>query len=636
MAVPTFNEVMTMKRSELQALCKSLDGVKANGKTEALQIAVLRHFNLVETKASTSSQQKSKPTTSLKTKQSKKQLAEPASSKDHDDEMRLEPSATTTVGASKSQSQSPQIVYATSPSTRKTVAELVDVVKALQGELATTRTQLKTALGAAASTRVKSDTDLEPEVRQMVDTAVADARQAMTERLSAIETVVHSATESTAQAVRKLDRETTAHEQDIVTWRQAIEDRLQSLEERVAKEASSQSLAESPVNRPVVAVASRSPSPVSPTPSDAPPVCSLLGTSEGPDVQTPATPALVRLQASPTVALSSRRSARKLPSGDDMASLPTASALPAHMVVTKTPAKSSQGAHPTQTAEEPCSPARPAQRTIGKHARDSDASELSLNIEVVRSPRSVQRPTTPQGKTPRSVSKSSTGGGGHSRKRQRVSGVSVYEDAKSPEAPVENGEETSFEDSSEMLGRSAINDVFATTSGDYVVKTKTGDEDELFDRPSRTPKSARSSVSDPTFFMQDAFVATRSPASGPRKSLPLAQLPVPLLSPFVPRSNAAGPNQIGMTPKSASRKSLCGGTSASKTMMSASRRSRSQGPVPPTPPAFKTLYGTEREAVTGFDGFSEGPRFGDFVEEPVSVRKSATWGQGLFGGTSMF
>ncbi|KAK4055612.1 hypothetical protein OIV83_000158 [Microbotryomycetes sp. JL201] len=647
MAGPTFNEVMCMKRSELQTLCKGIDGVKANGKTEALQAAIIRHFKLVDMDSKGDSAAKARaaeteiissgakaPT--IKKRQSRKDLAPDLSAvQEEDDEKRLGPRRRAADDAGDGAGQT-NIVYATSPNTRKTVADLVETVKALQSELVATRDHLKKVLARDTSAMMPPVSPAGESVESVVERVRRNLHDEWTvtmgDRIAVIEHAVNRGTKSVSAEVDGLRTETAESLNSITTKQDEMVRRLESLETHFSG-PKSQDISLEPLVCPAQQV--RPEKTGSPALSDAPPVCSLLGGADSPRMQCPATPAPAHLQASPTLSLSLRHSGRKMSSADDTANVTAASALPSHMVPERTPSRQPIPRAASAGGEQAWSPARPASRMIGKHARDSDASELSVNVEIIRSPPlHQQRPITPLRRTPKSVTRHSTSG--HSRKRMRVSSVSMHEDGISTEPVVSEqcggGEVPSFEDSSKMLCTGTVEDGFATTSGDYVVKTKTGDEDEI-ERPLRTVahKSPRSSLADPTFFAQDAFVPTRSPG-GPRKSLPLAALPIPLLSPFVPRTTNV---DHAVTPKLSSRKPSLFGASASKTM-SASRRSRSQGPAPPTPPAFKTMYGTERGAGYGDLNEGAGPRFDDYAEEPVSVRKSLTWGAELFANASMF
>lgn len=408
------------------------------------------------------------------------------------------------------------------------------------------------------------------------------------------------------EAIKALVTKFEAQLQSTNSWKGDVEQAIVSLRSDVstcvaAREARD-ARAVSPSSRPTT------PTPLehqaqaqdSPTFSDAPPIQTLASFSS-PTSSRVGSPAPTFRNDSPALgSASTRRSPRKFALNSSLPAL----ALPSHMVAHASPARSLRGRGSPAPTVQPESPSRPTISSIGKHARCSDASDLSVAIETVRSPPSA----------PTSVAVSASREGGHIRKRMRVSKGSIvdHEDdvaGDSSFASAEDGEAW-FEERSQLLDEGASS--FLEGGRDFIVQTKTGDEPSA-----HLSISAAPSTSDPSFFSFGAApLLPHSPApSGARKSLPMASLPFPIVSPFAaPRTSKS----VHGTPASAARKQLFGQDLSNKRV-----------PVPPTPPAAKTLYGSERVMFgDGDEDVLEGSRFEDVGE--VSPRKPS-WGAGLFG-----
>ncbi|KAK4057969.1 hypothetical protein OIO90_001188 [Microbotryomycetes sp. JL221] len=673
MASLTFDSVLCMKRSELQTICKEIPGVKANAKNDDMRLAITRHYNLAPQAQATAEEHKpaapKTPRATKSTKSAKKQSkqAQPATDQPERDEMRLGSNLTQPLEQSDN---TPPLASTTSPGTKRTIAQLIKSVQTLQTELAQARSKLAQVESSARSAgpAMASPGLKQLEVHQIVDEAVDVVRQELSKRWQQ-ETLTRL--DALEQRVMQDDKRDEQHrlkvtqEQDGVTqWRQLVEQRLVAIEQQVKNSASATTTTNVPAvseNVPASStrvqaitseVAVRQPCPAL---SDAPPVESLLNDSPSlPHTHVRAfTAAHAVVSERATLATAGPGSTRKRPVTETVASL----ALPRHMAAYVSPVKA------TSTVEQvrPASSEPSATRTIGKHARDSDASELSVNVETVENSQAINDLVV-------SPTKSS---GGHSRKRLRISSVSVFEDEENQDHNDKSTDEaeSNYETTTEMLSTTTNGhneNIFTYDSGDYVVKTKMGDDEDDENEHSRSRSGSavksRSSIADPTFFSTGTMMSTtpgRSSNGGPRKSLPLSSLPFPLVSPFATsRSVNNDEHDLTKTPGSVSRKSSFGpmttfGSSKRKSMLNSAsskkqRRCRSLAPAPATPPAYRTLYGTERgfqdnsnnQVETDEDDiFGNKSRahnmFQEFGEAPVSVRKSMTWGGGLFGNIEL-
>ncbi|GAA5996092.1 uncharacterized protein JCM10292_007388 [Rhodotorula paludigena] len=442
-----------------------------------------------------------------------------------------------------------------------------------------------------------------------------------------------------------------------------------------------------------VAQQTRAVSFASPTLSDAPPTQSLLSFSS------PAASPVQHATPRPRPSVSSRK-ATPFKLGSVALDTPTsgstpASALPSHMIAVaasaarRSPRAASSTARLSDSTIEPQSPVPLVSgASLGKHARYSDASDVSIGLQAVVSPeldRMVQG--TPGNDlagaegfftAPNSVRKPVASDvraeekDGHARKRIRVSSG-----AHSTGTMIDRGELEDEEDEEDAEDEEDPNDSFTAEVGaaqesveeqeegedddevrDYLVRTKTGDS------PASAPKASH----DPSFF---ASLATQSPArratsvsfvdenappvaaaSGGvagRKSLPLSTLPFPIVSPF----RAAASTSARKFPASAGKatvKTFFGADAANRPaaaspgaglFASATKRARSgtvsTPRVPPTPPAARTLFGTE---LGGFgDEAQEGARFGEgegaLGDEMVSpVKGGWKWECGAFGAAA--
>ncbi|GJN88633.1 hypothetical protein Rhopal_001599-T1 [Rhodotorula paludigena] len=425
----------------------------------------------------------------------------------------------------------------------------------------------------------------------------------------------------------------------------------------------------------------------SPTLSDAPPTQSLVSFSS------PAASPVQHATPRPRSSVGSRK-ATPFKLGSAALDTPTsgsapASALPSHMIAMaasaarRSPRAASSTAQLSDSTAEPLSPIPPVSgASLGKHARYSDASDVSIGLQAVASPELERMVQGTPGKdlagaegfftAPNSVRKlvaddvRAEEKDGHARKRIRVSSG-----AHSTSTMIDRGELVDEEDEEEPIDSftaevgAAQESVEEQEEGedddevrDYLVRTKTGDS------PASAPKASH----DPSFF---ASLATQSPArrattvssanenaplaasaSGVvtgRKSLPLSTLPFPIVSPF----RASGSTTARKVPASAGKatvKTFFGADAANRPaaaspgaglFASATKRARSgtvsTPRVPPTPPAARTLFGTE---LGGFgDEAQEGARFGEgegtLGDEMVSpVKGGWKWKRGAFGAAA--
>lgn len=342
----------------------------------------------------------------------------------------------------------------------------------------------------------------------------------------------------------------------VTEFRQDVSTRLSALEQ-----APVAAVAQSPIRQPQPQLPASTLAAPSPSYSDAPPTQSMTAfSSPSPTRSLTRSPGARSLSLVPT---SARKSPRKISN----------LALPSHLVHPRSPARGSPRPGPVVV---PASPAFSGARALGKRTRDSDASDLS--IEVLLSPPTRRE----EGEGLMAALFSAEKEVGHVRKRVRVN-----EDASSEQ-------EDSFESTADQSGdisRSSIRE-------DLVVSTKSGDEP---------------STSDPSFFASSSRLSlpsTSFPAPvAARKSLPMASLPFPIVSPFKRTAPLAAP--FGELSNDRSPKKM---------------------KPPPTPPAKKTLYGTEEESrFEDFGGLEEEREVGSPVKSPGKQwARLGAWGG--FGG----
>ncbi|BGP53986.1 hypothetical protein JCM8202v2_001558 [Rhodotorula sphaerocarpa] len=317
-------------------------------------------------------------------------------------------------------------------------------------------------------------------------------------------------------------------------------------------------------------------------------------------------------------------------------------ALPAHLasrpssVARRTP----RAATAVLTETQPDSPAAPQPNaSLGKHARDSDASDLLLA--------GGPAPPAPTRTPERSENGFITAPSSATRAAPQLAEAHVDKRArKSASRPAESTQQAPEEHAPDHDEEQV--DVLPSDERDYYVRTKTGSS------------PATTAVRDPSFFApRPASPSTRSPYSrarmssssalacgadenvqpGARKSLPTMSLPFPLVSPY--RAGGAGQKSgptAGTTPGGTVRHAPLFGGAQARTAprpvkaslgdffsgldrldpSESSRRSSlfcaSNDPAsqaPPTPAAARTLFGTE---------YADGNRFGDAgadAEDPL-------------------
>ncbi|GAA5989328.1 hypothetical protein JCM10908_001259 [Rhodotorula pacifica] len=387
----------------------------------------------------------------------------------------------------------------------------------------------------------------------------------------------------------------------------------------------------------------------SPTYSDAPPTRTLISFSS------PAT-----ASPRPSTTAGSRHSALKPP---HQPGTPGPLALPTHMA---TAAASAVRRTPRAAilAIQPESPVPlPSNASLGKHKRCSDASEFSIDVGAVAVDASVVgTPTRSESgfhTAPSSIARvAPTSADNHMRKRLRISALPSEDAAENAQEAAEDSDDDDDEVSRENN----------TEVREYTVRTKSGSS------PVVATSTRRSSITrDPSFFASRPVSPSSRPAarsrsrassvasnfdensepgeaSAGRKSLPLSTLPFPLISPY--RASTATKSAVP-TPKaqkSAQRPALLFGTAGAGTPSSgktgfgnffsgldsvnrgeASRRTslfsttnasarKSNLPPPPTPPASRTLFGTE------FAGNRFGDAGADADEEVDEDTPRLRWG----------
>lgn len=483
---------------------------------------------------------------------------------------------------------------------------------------------------------------------------------------------------------------------------------------------------------------SRAVSFASPALSDPPPTQSLVSfeTPTG----SPATPVLA--QDSPFAHRQSTGLRKATPfklgaaasAGEDA----PATAVPSHMLaVAGSATRRAQRGTPLATyaalaAGEPESPAPlPANASLGKHARTSDASDQSIVLAALDSPAAAtpaarRTATAVDGAdgfvtAPNSVRKASAAAAqagasasarkdAHARKKVRVSSGAMStgtiidhgEDAErftddEGEEPVDSFRHDEPQqlstpgrgDNDEDLQSDADDEV-----RDYLVATKTGDSPSTAVRAGPAAAARASSpapsIHDPAFFScavspsaptrsttpsrrtfsfanenvpASPVAAAAATASG-RKSLPLAALPFPLVSPFRAAPSPGHASRVsksarkatpgagtGASGRKATMTTFFGGDAANRATSSAtggaaglfsaaaaasatkprgrsSTVSAAAAAAPPTPLAPRTLFGTEGDAGEGRFGEGEGAG----VE--VSPEKGWRWERGAFGGAA--
>ncbi|GAA5879329.1 hypothetical protein JCM1840_006950 [Sporobolomyces johnsonii] len=453
----SFAQLKSLKRLELQALAKDND-IKANGTTVVLISSLAQLYGFASedppaappakslapsTKPKRSVAAASKPKATRTTKKAAPSVdaaAEEASPAPtpalgapiganiptNGDATAGSSSAKETVNqeVSAQEASAPRIVYRTSPETLATIDSLVSTVNALSSLLSTVnalRAELTTAqstindlkatvseLSAAQASRAPSLTEVD--IRALVKHQFAELQPKLqgpstqvTELGAGTEGVTET-TNSKAKVVEHLDAQAEVATSAQEGTEDAIEHCRTSFSSGpvvadASQEVNTTAAASSPRSQPAVDLAS-------PTPSDAPPI-QTLGSYSAPATPDQSTP----LRASHIPAASHSPSPLKL-----------ASALPSHMVAHAVSEARRTPHASTSTASSVADPASPALvSNLGKHRRDSEASNVSIDVERVTVTGSSRTGTTaPRGSFPSSL-RSTMDTDGHSRKKLKVS-----------------------------------------------------------------------------------------------------------------------------------------------------------------------------------------------------------------------
>ena len=381
----------------------------------------------------------------------------------------------------------------------------------------------------------------------------------------------------------------------------------------------------------------------SPTGSDAPPTQTLISFSS---------PAVTPLCADTAAAKESRPSAFK---PAVQFGTPGPLALPLHMAAAATSAtrRTPRAAFSASQPESPVPLASNA--SLGKHGRSSDASDLSVVVDDDGATAST--PNRSEGgfhTAPSSIARIAPTSHTHKRLRMSASHATAADEVE-PTRGAASSDENEDDDEDESETR------------EYTVRTKTGSSPIVTTGGLRSASITR----DPSFFASRPVSPSARPArsrassvasntdqnvapsqvGGNRKSLPLSALPFPIVSPYrravskssaptpsvasksqLPGSlfgaptNAATPNTRG---KSGFGDFFSGLDSVNRAETSrrtpslfatSNSSTRKANLLPPTPPALRTLFGTE---------VADNGRFGDAgaeAEEEEDDSPHLRWG----------
>ncbi|BGP13811.1 hypothetical protein JCM10213_006356 [Rhodosporidiobolus nylandii] len=730
MAPASLAELKSLSHRQRQELCK-VNSLKAGGKSEALIASLAEFYGFSNDDVDEQpAPAPAKPATKKRSAPGKapatvNNVVEPAQGRQ-------------SVAAQTPAKVQEKIVYSTSPGTKATVAQLVSTIKDLQASVST----LKAAAAAPRSPALK-----EAKVLSLVKTEVAACRKSMVDELSQrfgpistkltqLEQDVKGGKAAQKEDVEQLRARLSSALEVAEEEKKALEESFNHLrDDLVARLAALQQPSGKVVPSPSSTPAPPAPAPAAPAPAPAPAVTAAPSprrVSWAADLDAPPTRSVAfPSPGSPAPIASStpRKSslAKPKPASTPFKDAPAAvgsapaSALPSHMLATAASAakrspRSPRVSAPAQVQTQPMSPAGPPPpASLGKRARHSDASELSVELAALDSPAAMARSRTTTSSSDgssRSVVSpgrrlseilAASADDHHARKRQRVSTSTVVDNGEEDQQSDADEQDEAFEDSFEEPQEEAGDNSFAEESfisneeeensvRDFLLPTKTGDEEPTALKPQPQPKHAQvqqPSVHDPAFFAvppvspagsnRRATLGTpakenNAPASA-RKSFP-AQLPVAFVSPYK-ASSASAPaspsakkattpgfsfgtpgtianRRITIGPAASARKATpVRGTpySAKKAAPAPASASR-RGSQAVTPQASRTLYGSERivpssvasaatsAAQTAWEGeddeggaYTEESRFGEAPTDGfVSLQASPQKGLRTFPG----
>ncbi|GAA5931450.1 uncharacterized protein JCM15063_001471 [Sporobolomyces koalae] len=630
--VPTsFAQLSELKRAQLQALCKQ-HSLKANGTNASLIDSLAHYYNLAAIPATIDS-------------------AEPASSDEQGDKSNKQ----FATGEAEPELNSRQSELLRSPEQTAAGTALVvnDKSSAPEGQDGQNRLQAQIDSLAATITLMQEDHDnLYSKLVKEADLWQIKLEQA-TARIVKLESDLeasrfHSISQRDLLRVRIAELEQyreqaqidgdSAQERASAQYKallvqqtegaERVEQLARDINARlVALELDSKQLAKADLVRPAPIAVPKDNFPsgivnASPTLSDAPPTRSLVNFDSpvGSPAHPPANSHTMR-KATPF-----RLEATGSP-------IP-ASAVPSRMV------GSIARASPRSPRASAATPARTA--NIGKRARDSDASNTSVVLEtVVSPPRSISGRSIAQSRISMASSKKADG---HSTKRFRMSSAESANATSGHEQEEDETDSDAFHDvgaadnsvsqEEDILDEDSDLETTNESIRDYLMPTKTGDSPVTALRPAKQTSIA---TTDPAFFAaphstalsmsarrSTSHVSENSPVSrsASRKSLPVSSLPFPLVSPFANKIRSSG----AKVPTTTALGTLSNQpTSAKKSFL-----------PPTTPPASRTLFGTERFPFSdGFDSVSrrdrEGSAFEDFeTAEEDNNEPDLNWSR--FGG----
>ncbi|GAA5905009.1 uncharacterized protein JCM6883_004936 [Sporobolomyces salmoneus] len=622
MTISSLSQLQALKRTELQALCKE-NSLKANSKTEELIKSLAQHYNLINdvngNKNPAPSNSKSTTTTAKKVTAKSKAKAKAVESQ------QAESSNAAFTGQSGGATTSEASgVTRLDPYTQHIIDSLVIQVTDLKSKFVLSQEKiaglerlplkLKEVEGAllvqqTATTRL---------VAQNIATTIPEF-----ERL-------HKQIKEGQQDRARLSNEVDELKERIA---QLEEQQIRSIQEQSREEPAEmiQQAEEEEVDTPPVVqeVAVRF---ASPALSDAPPTRSLVG-FESPLAGTPSPQHQSTPHPSSFVPTASHK-------GTPFRAV---SALPPHMTASASSRRSPRSPRASIVpVVQPESPAAPLPNAaLGKRARESDASNLSIGLETILSPPPARnRETTASSistfyDAPTSTKKED----GHSRKKIRMSvrgddEATFEKDNTEEDADQEEEEEDEFDPEIENSNDSVR---------DYLMPTKTGES------PSTTLRPAAVPTSDPAYFSAPVSPSHSTPGRRasrvnendrptPRKSLPVSNLPFPLISPFANSSKGRASMSSSFGTPATTRLGNVSNQQPFSTLLKNTSKSASKAstinrrqPLPPrTPPASRTLFGTERFAFS--DGFDAESKFEDDFETAEEDNTEIEHNWSRFGG----
>ncbi|GAA5878326.1 hypothetical protein JCM16303_002734 [Sporobolomyces ruberrimus] len=710
MSMTSLSQLHSLKRAQLQALCKE-NSLKANGKNDDLIQSLAQHFQLTRQEPQEDSQSSEQTAqTNVTAKKNVKTKAKASAEKvvAREQPTEKESSVATNINAAE---------LAVPPHVQALLDSLVSDVATLKEELALSRTavtelekiwtyvdsELEACAHGTAYALRQEDRQLEVRIGTQFARVAFDIsglrtneagakieRQVLETRIGRLEERVDRFEKAQLVENEDLDKECSAGRERIQryvdTCLDRIEERLDNLEGKKlvfgptgspqTEEEEEEDLAPAREESAHALDSDQhveSVEPASPTLSDAPPTRSLVA------FDSPAGSPIPQIEPThphaPFASASSQRPnpLKLVPTSQSASTVvhQPVSALPPHMAAPAS-RQSLRSPRASTTASEPRPGSHltpPPKESLGKRSRESDASNLSIGLERVISPsRYLPQGTLLSRFFAAADSNSAKKEDGHSTKKMRMSVAAESEPANdTPDhddiASSDEGQEDDSDDEEEEEDDEEEEDPEHEDSNDsvrdYLMPTKTGDSPATTLRPTSTV-----STSDPSFFSAPVSPArpstpgrrsiatvnenkfptpNMSNANVPRKSLPMTALPFPLVSPFNNNNTAttktrptAGGSSFGTPSTTTAFGNLSNQhftTVLKNTSKSATKPSTMKRVLPPrTPPASRTLFGTERFPFSdgGFEDGEEGFATAEEDNHHDSTGTEHAWSK--FGG----